>query len=337
MEKKSLQEIEKMSYSEFGKYFYGQVWNEWNNYIKAYKTQNPFNENSLPTGSENKKRRKALRDEYDKKAQEYANDKTDNMFHIVGEKLNEAYHKMPNSEKYKDELQFLNEAKNSAISESHKKQIQAAIDTIESGKNIFGESASDIIKYQLQKLWYMGAKQFVSNLIVKIGGKRYHKSEKDVSGSVYYDLPNTDRIRLSDHELPETEQRLYNRSIGVAGNWIEIVLDKPMPFSKLKEETLEHIEQNIGDEDLSKHYPEETDDLKKKIQAILNEKEFGGDAMSKQHQAIGTSKDLKIMTRINRHDMIAKCGKCNHKFSYRSNSDATIWECPECGNEALVK
>ena len=45
-------------------------------------------------------------------------------------------------------------------------------------------------------------------------------------GSHYVITPNGDRVRISDHKLPETQQRLHNRSMGLTGNWSrEVILN----------------------------------------------------------------------------------------------------------------
>ena len=44
--------------------------------------------------------------------------------------------------------------------------------------------------------------------------------------SRYIDVPEVGRIRISDHELPMTDQRAFNRAQGRTGNWVgEIVVD----------------------------------------------------------------------------------------------------------------
>lgn len=52
----------------------------------------------------------------------------------------------------------------------------------------------------------------------KIPLEKISKSKNDSSKSIY---PNIDGkvIRISDHELPETEQRLHNRQQGLTGKW----------------------------------------------------------------------------------------------------------------------
>jgi hypothetical protein len=127
---------------------------------------------------------------------------------------------------------YLEEAKQTAISNEHKKEIEEAITRLKEGK----------YSKEFSKLWYMGAKQFVSNIIRSLGGTRYHKSGEDVSGSVYYNiLPTLFRVRISGHELPETETRSYNRSLGISGDWLELILNQPKSFSELKAEVLSRL------------------------------------------------------------------------------------------------
>jgi hypothetical protein len=175
-------------------------------------------------------------------------------------------HNLKRFEKY---LLLLEEAKASSISNKNKKEIDWAIDGIKEGKDFMGNDANEIVRYKLPKLWYMGAKQYVSGIIRRLGGSRYHKSGKDVSGSVYYKLPNGDSIRLSDHELPETETRKHNRSIGIGGDWIEFVLDNPKPFSELKTEILERLLEDIGTNGTANE--EDTAKIKNKIKNMLAE------------------------------------------------------------------
>ena len=59
----------------------------------------------------------------------------------------------------------------------------------------------------------------------KIPLEKISKSKNDSAKSIY---PNIDGkvIRISDHELPETEQRLHNRKQGLTGKWDkEIIVD----------------------------------------------------------------------------------------------------------------
>src|SRR5574343_602186 len=150
--------------------------------------------------------------------------------------------KNPNLLKYKETISFLEEAQKSAISSSHKYEIEIVIKKIK---------ANDDVRNILDKvphIWYYGAKQYASSLIRRLGGKKYYKSNKDVSGSVYYELPNIQKIRLTDHELPSSDRRDYNRAMGLSGEWIEIILDEPMPFKKLKTKILKIIKDNLRDD-----------------------------------------------------------------------------------------
>lgn len=125
-------------------------------------------------------------------------------------------------------------------------------------------------------MWYLGAKQFVTNIVKHLGGTKYHKSQKDVTGSVYYNLPNTDSVRISDHHLPDTETRAAKRQAGIGGKWIEIVLDEPKPFSILKEEVLQTLIDGIGTGDMTNIFKKETEGLTKAINNMMVQKELGG-------------------------------------------------------------
>lgn len=171
--------------------------------------------------------------------------------------------------RYKEELLCLSQAQGSAISATHKSAIQEMINSIKNG-------SFDYRKYP--GLWYTGAKQYVSNIIKRLGGKRYHKSGKSVSGSVYYNLPNRDSVRLTDHELPDTEQRRHNNSVGIGGDWIEVILVTPRPFAELKEDVLYTIETGLSKKELLE---DETNSIKQNIAKLREEKEFG-DLIKKQ-------------------------------------------------------
>lgn len=265
--------IHSLSYSQLQKYD-RELYQNWSAYYSKYKTDNPFDESILPLGAENKKRRKRMRENYENAARAYANT-NEPLKEIVRNKLNEAYRMMPATEKYKKELAFLYEAKKTAISNIHKQKIQDAINAIEQGS---GMAALETIKYKLHQLWYMGAKPFVMQLIKNIGGVRYHKSGSNISGSVYYDLPNMDKIRISDHELPDTEMRRHNRSQGIGGDWIEIVLSEPKVFAELRDEVLGIIEERLGTTGVSSHYLEETEKIKNRIRALsVTKLQYGGD------------------------------------------------------------
>lgn len=84
--------------------------------------------------------------------------------------------------------------------------------------------------------WYPGAAAYAAKSIRKYGGKRDHTSGRSgARGSIYYTMPNGSRIRISDHELPNTPERVYNRSIGIQGKWEEIVLDNIMTQEEVDE------------------------------------------------------------------------------------------------------
>lgn len=88
--------------------------------------------------------------------------------------------------------------------------------------------------FNIYPLWYASAIQYVSKRLAKAGGKRYYKSERNLAGSIYYQFPNNQKVRISDHELPDSERREYNRSIGIGGNWHELVLDQTFTFDELE-------------------------------------------------------------------------------------------------------
>jgi len=52
----------------------------------------------------------------------------------------------------------------------------------------------------------------------KIPLEKISKSKNNSAKSIYPNI-NGKIIRVSDHELPETEQRLHNRNQGLTGNW----------------------------------------------------------------------------------------------------------------------
>jgi len=55
--------------------------------------------------------------------------------------------------------------------------------------------------------------------------EKISKSKNNNSKSIYPNI-NGKVIRISDHELPETEQRLHNRNQGLTGKWHkEIIVD----------------------------------------------------------------------------------------------------------------
>jgi hypothetical protein len=113
-------------------------------------------------------------------------------------------------------IPMLEEMQQHAISETHKKHFESVIRDLKIGlEPAWNEKA----------VWYTGAKQYVANFVRNLGGKKYHKSSKDVSGSVYYELPDGKTVRISDHELPETEVRILKRENDLGGWNFEIVLD----------------------------------------------------------------------------------------------------------------
>lgn len=185
----------------------------------------------------------------------------------------------PNIQRHKKNLSMLEEASRSAISSSHKEKINKVISAILND----GQWNYD----DISRAWYLGAKQFVTGIVKRLGGKLYHKSEKNATGSVYYNLPNTESVRISDHELPETETRMANREKGWGGKWIEIVLDNPVPFSDLKKEVLEKLKEQIGTGDGGREvFLNQTNEIKEKIEKLLSEKEFGGELNIKMKKSV---------------------------------------------------
>ena len=250
---KSQQELEKMSYAELSDFRSQITKNTKSRFEIAQTLPYPKSLNDLSyqeIQSMTKEEKERFKSEYQnrkqeivkKREEEYQKQFIKTSIDWIDSRLSALYDELPNEIKYKEVLDYLREAKASAISISHKKMIDYYISEIINGKDV-----ANIIRYELPAIWYMGAKQFVSTLIKKLGGKRYHKSEKTVRGSVYYKLPNHKSIRISDHELPDTELRQYNNSIGIGGSWIEIVLSHPKKFSELKIEVLKLIDEQIGE------------------------------------------------------------------------------------------
>jgi len=131
-------------------------------------------------------------------------------------KQQRSYYNMPQPVVNTRYIPMLEEMQQHAISESHKKHFASVIRDLKNGvEPIWNEKS----------VWYTGAKQYVSNFVRNLGGKKYHKSSKDVSGSVYYELPDGKTVRISDHELPETEVRILKRENDIGGWNFEIVLD----------------------------------------------------------------------------------------------------------------
>lgn len=59
----------------------------------------------------------------------------------------------------------------------------------------------------------------------KIPLEKITKSNKGLSKSIYPNI-NGKIVRISDHELPETEQRLHNKNQGLTGKWNkEVIID----------------------------------------------------------------------------------------------------------------
>jgi hypothetical protein len=74
---------------------------------------------------------------------------------------------------------------------------------------------------QIIQIYFYIAKKYYDKILLKDGWKLHYKSKS----SIYY-IKNDDIIRISDHELPDTEQRRYNSKMGVYnGSNIEIIVD----------------------------------------------------------------------------------------------------------------
>jgi hypothetical protein len=96
------------------------------------------------------------------------------------------------------------------------------------------------------RAWYPGAAQYVMRALRRAGGKREHTSETTgARGSVYYRLPDGRCVRLSDHHLPETEERAYRRSLGQTGRWAQIVLDQILTEAEIDERIAEVLDPEV--------------------------------------------------------------------------------------------
>lgn len=131
---------------------------------------------------------------------------------------------------------MLLEAMDAATSLQHKKMILDSINDKELLKNRKRYN-------ELKDIWFLGAKNFAMNLLRFYGAKRYYKSGKSAANSSYYEKDGI-KFRLSNHELPETEARIFLRNQGKGGKWIEIILDEIQPFSEIKE-NINYIFENI--------------------------------------------------------------------------------------------
>lgn len=69
----------------------------------------------------------------------------------------------------------------------------------------------------------------IRNILKKDGWKPYHSSGKRVaSSSSYYTNPKGETLRLSNHQLPDTPERVYNTEQGLRKGWdYEYVIDNP--------------------------------------------------------------------------------------------------------------
>lgn len=103
--------------------------------------------------------------------------------------------------------------------------------------------AKSIIDYDLlQYYWYQGASRFIMQELKKEGFTRYHKSSKESTGSIYYQKIintkkgiNTIRIRISDHYIPETDERQSKKTV----HKFEIILNSPIEIKYLINELSE--------------------------------------------------------------------------------------------------
>lgn len=96
------------------------------------------------------------------------------------------------------------------------------------------------------RAWYPGAAQYVMRALRRAGGRREHTSETTgARGSVYYRLPDGRCVRLSDHSLPETEERAYRRTLGQTGRWAQIVLDQILTEAEIDERIAEALEPEV--------------------------------------------------------------------------------------------
>ena len=224
-------DIDKMSVEELR----GHLYNVAPNWQKHYREYQSIHSPDLPSGKANKKVRQKNIIEYGKESAKYADEKDNGEYRKTLKRYNQIYNNQSNSEKYKNEIALLDEAYEHA-EDSNKKSIESTISQIE-----YGDDPNKTIKDNLNKEWYKGALPFVHKTITELGGHQYHKSENDASGSVYYELPNGEKLRISDHELPDTEERRENREKGIGGGWIDHVLDKPKPFVEIKKQITDSI------------------------------------------------------------------------------------------------
>lgn len=263
----AMDQIKLMTYNELSKHRI-ELEKLWGSLYSDFKKYEPISLSSVDgkrvakyssqERTEFKKNYQALKDKYFETVEKIKFQRmkvTPEYWKTISDELDRLYDNIDNSVKYATELSYLNDALGWAISSQHKKQIQYAIAGIKNGSDIFGNNVFEIIKYNLSKLWYMGAKQFVSNMIRKAGGRLTHKSEPTVAGSVYYTMPNDAQIRISDHLLPNTDRRIKMREQGIGENWVNIVLDEPMSRDELVLLVNDSIrEANSENSDVYKYY-----------------------------------------------------------------------------------
>lgn len=268
---KSLSQLEKLDYNSLSKYRSQIVSStlsmdkikELFPYPKILFTSQEINKMTVQEREAFKKEHRERKEAVDRKRKKMYDDQFVGIpIDWINRRLSQLYKEIPKKVKYKRQLDLLAKAKASAISAKHKNLIDFYTYQIETSSE---DDVLSIIKYKFPALWYLGAKQFVSKIIRALGGKRYYKSGNKVSGSVYYELTNRDRIRVSDHELPETDYRHNKRLLGISGNWIELVLDHPKPFSELQKEVLKKIYDEIGESEETEDYIKETEQIISKI------------------------------------------------------------------------
>ena len=121
------------------------------------------------------------------------------------------------SEKFAPELSALEWAQSHA---GKNRDAKAQADLIRSRGNPFGS---------IWRAWYPGAAQYVIKQLKRAGAVRTHTSGKSSArGSVYYEIESPtgkEVVRVSDHELPDTDERVFNRGQGRGGQWHEVILD----------------------------------------------------------------------------------------------------------------
>lgn len=81
------------------------------------------------------------------------------------------------------------------------------------------------------------------------------------------------------------------------------------------------------------HYPTEIEikkELQKKKSSWFDKMKNGGSIKGNgTFNSLGSAKELGVTTKIDGHDMIAKCD-CGENFSYQNSKKNIVWKCPEC-------